>query len=68
LAGLSLLNVGRTPSVWGVTLACVVSRSSLYERIRARQYDHPYLLALKDTMQNGDAKDVSIKDDGVLRM
>jgi len=51
-----------------VTLACMVSRSSLYERIRARQYDDPYLLSLKEIMQNGDAKEVSIRDDGVVRM
>jgi len=33
-----------------------------------RQYDDPYLLALKDTMQHGNAKEVSIRDDGVLKM
>ncbi|XP_070054599.1 uncharacterized protein [Nicotiana tomentosiformis] len=49
-------------------LACVVSQSSLYDRIRERQYDNPYLFVLKDTVQHGDAKKVTIGDDGVLRM
>ncbi|XP_070050370.1 uncharacterized protein [Nicotiana tomentosiformis] len=31
-------------------LACVVSWSSLYERIREIQYDDPHLLVLKDTL------------------
>ncbi|XP_070045042.1 uncharacterized protein [Nicotiana tomentosiformis] len=44
-------------------LACVVSRSSLYERISARQYDDPYFLVLRDTVQHDDAKEVSIGDD-----
>ncbi|XP_070034442.1 uncharacterized protein [Nicotiana tomentosiformis] len=33
-----------------------------------RQYDDPYLLVLKDTVQHGDAKEVTIGDDGVLWM
>jgi len=37
-------------------LACTVARSSLYERIRERQYDDPHLLVLKDTVRHGDAK------------
>ncbi|XP_070036928.1 uncharacterized protein [Nicotiana tomentosiformis] len=49
-------------------LACVVSRSSLFERIRARQYDDPHILILTDIVQHGDAKEVSIGDDGVLRI
>ena len=49
-------------------LACVVSQSSLYDRIRERQYDDPHLLVLKDTVQHGDAKEVTIRDDGVLWM
>jgi len=49
-------------------LACVVSRSFLYDCIRESQYNDPHLLVLKDTVQHGDAKDVSIGDDGVLRM
>ncbi|XP_070056305.1 uncharacterized protein [Nicotiana tomentosiformis] len=48
-------------------LAYVISLSSLYERIKARQYDDPYFLVLKETVQHGDAKEVSIGDDGVLR-
>ncbi|XP_070009663.1 uncharacterized protein [Nicotiana sylvestris] len=49
-------------------LTCVVSRSSLYDRIRERQYDDPHLLVLKETVQHGDARDVTFGDDGVLRM
>ncbi|XP_070032383.1 uncharacterized protein [Nicotiana tomentosiformis] len=49
-------------------LTCTVSRSSLYERIRERQYDDPHLLVLKNTVQHGDAKKASIGNDGVLRM
>ncbi|XP_070034337.1 uncharacterized protein [Nicotiana tomentosiformis] len=49
-------------------LSCMVSQSSLYDRIRERQYDDPYQLVLKDTVQHDDAKEVTIGDDGVLRM
>lgn len=49
-------------------LACVVSRSSLYDRIIERQYDDPHLLVLKDMVQHDDARNVTIEDDGVLRM
>ncbi|XP_070039488.1 uncharacterized protein [Nicotiana tomentosiformis] len=48
-------------------LACVVSWSSLYERIRERQHDDPRFLVLKDMVQHSDAKEVSIGDDGDLR-
>ncbi|XP_070050372.1 uncharacterized protein [Nicotiana tomentosiformis] len=48
-------------------LACVVFRSSLFERIKARQYDDPNLLVLKDMMQYGDSKEVTVGDDGALR-
>ncbi|XP_070057615.1 uncharacterized protein [Nicotiana tomentosiformis] len=47
---------------------CVVSRSSLYDRIRKRQYDDPHLLVLKNTVQHGDAKEVTIVDGDVLQM
>ncbi|XP_070045538.1 uncharacterized protein [Nicotiana tomentosiformis] len=49
-------------------IACMVSRLSLYKRIRERQYDNSHLLFLKDTVQHGDAKEVSIGDDRVLQM
>jgi len=49
-------------------LACVVSRSFLYDRIREHQYDDPHLLVLKDTVWHGDANKFTIGDDGVLRM
>ncbi|XP_070032818.1 uncharacterized protein [Nicotiana tomentosiformis] len=49
-------------------LACIVARSSLYERIRERQYDDPHLLVLRDTVWHGGAKQVTVGDDRVLRM
>ncbi|XP_070011280.1 uncharacterized protein [Nicotiana sylvestris] len=49
-------------------LACVVSRSSLYDCIREHQYDDPHLLVFQDRARRGDAKDVTIGDDGVMRM
>ncbi|XP_070045205.1 uncharacterized protein [Nicotiana tomentosiformis] len=49
-------------------LACVVSWSPLFGRIKACQYDDPHLLILKDTMQHCDAKKATICDDGVLRL
>ncbi|XP_070041225.1 uncharacterized protein [Nicotiana tomentosiformis] len=48
-------------------LACVVTRSSLFECIKARQYDDPHFLVLMDTVQHGDANEVAIAGDGVLR-
>ncbi|XP_070047332.1 uncharacterized protein [Nicotiana tomentosiformis] len=49
-------------------LACVISRSSLYDRIREHQYDDSYLLVLKDIVQCGNAKNVTIRDDGILKI
>ncbi|XP_070025924.1 uncharacterized protein [Nicotiana sylvestris] len=49
-------------------LACIVSQSSLFDRIREQKYDDPHLLVLKDKVQQGDARDVAIRYDGVLRM
>ncbi|XP_070001867.1 uncharacterized protein [Nicotiana sylvestris] len=49
-------------------LACVVSRSSLIDRIRECQYDNLHLLVIKDNILHDDAIDVTIGDDGVLRM
>ncbi|XP_070045785.1 uncharacterized protein [Nicotiana tomentosiformis] len=49
-------------------LASVVSRSSLYDRFRERQYDDPHLVVLRDTIQHRDAKGVTIGDDGASRM
>ncbi|XP_070030001.1 uncharacterized protein [Nicotiana sylvestris] len=48
--------------------ACVISQSSLYDRIRERQYDDHHLLVLKDKVQHSDAKEVTIGYDGALRM
>ncbi|XP_070005192.1 uncharacterized protein [Nicotiana sylvestris] len=46
-------------------LACVVSRSSLFDRIRESQFDGPHYLVLKDKVQHGDARYMTIGDDGV---
>ena len=46
----------------------MVSQSSLYDRIRECQYDDPHLLVLKDTVQHGNTKEVTIGDEDVLRM
>ncbi|XP_070058164.1 uncharacterized protein [Nicotiana tomentosiformis] len=51
-----------------LVLACVVSQSSLYNCIRECQFDDPHLLVLKDTVQYDNAKDVTIGDDGMLRI
>ncbi|XP_070004734.1 uncharacterized protein [Nicotiana sylvestris] len=49
-------------------LACTVARSSLFECIRERQYDDPHLFVLRDTVRHGDARQVTVGDDGFLRM
>ncbi|XP_070017080.1 uncharacterized protein [Nicotiana sylvestris] len=49
-------------------LACVVPRSSLFDRIRERPYDDPHLLVLKDKVQHGDVRYMTIGDNRVLRM
>ncbi|XP_070010008.1 uncharacterized protein [Nicotiana sylvestris] len=49
-------------------LACVVSRSYLFERIKAHQYDDPHLLFLKDTVNHDDSKEIIIGNDEVLRL
>lgn len=49
-------------------LAYVVARSSLLEHIKARQFDDPRFLVLKDMVQWGGAKEVVIGDDGVMQL
>ncbi|XP_070054330.1 uncharacterized protein [Nicotiana tomentosiformis] len=49
-------------------LACVVAQSSLFVQIKARKYDDPYLLVLRETILQGGAKEVTISEDGVLRL
>ncbi|XP_070020394.1 uncharacterized protein [Nicotiana sylvestris] len=49
-------------------LACMVARSSLLERIRDRQFDDPNLCVLRNTVQRGGAKQVTLDDDVVLRL
>ncbi|XP_070002623.1 uncharacterized protein [Nicotiana sylvestris] len=49
-------------------LACIVAHSSLWEHIRDRQYDDPHLCVLSDTVQHEGAKQVTLGDDGVLRL
>ncbi|XP_070035393.1 uncharacterized protein [Nicotiana tomentosiformis] len=49
-------------------LACVVAQSSLFERIKARQYNDSNLLVLRETVLWGGAEEVTISDDSVLRL
>ncbi|XP_070043818.1 uncharacterized protein [Nicotiana tomentosiformis] len=49
-------------------LACVVAQSSLFEQIKARQYDDSHLLVRRETVLQGGAKEVTIGEDGVLRL
>ncbi|XP_070052629.1 uncharacterized protein [Nicotiana tomentosiformis] len=49
-------------------LACIVSHSSFLERVKVRQYDNSHLLVIRDTMQHSEVKEVTISDDGVLRL
>ncbi|XP_070055029.1 uncharacterized protein [Nicotiana tomentosiformis] len=49
-------------------LACVIAQSSLLEQIEARQFDDLHLTVLRETVLQGSAKEVSIGEDGVLRM
>ena len=49
-------------------LACVVAQSSLFELIKARQYDDLHLMVLRETILWGGAKEVTIGADGVLRL
>ncbi|XP_070017417.1 uncharacterized protein [Nicotiana sylvestris] len=49
-------------------LACVVAQSSLLGHIKARQFDDPHLAVLRETVLQGSAKEVSIGEDGVLRL
>ncbi|XP_070045519.1 uncharacterized protein [Nicotiana tomentosiformis] len=39
-------------------IACLITRFYLFESIKARKYDDPHFLVLKNTMQHGDAKEV----------
>ncbi|XP_070049357.1 uncharacterized protein [Nicotiana tomentosiformis] len=47
-------------------IACVVAQSLLFEQIKARQFDDPHLLVLRETVLRGGAKEVTIGKDGVL--
>ncbi|XP_070054402.1 uncharacterized protein [Nicotiana tomentosiformis] len=49
-------------------LSCVVAQFSLLERIKARQYNDPHLLVFRETVLQGGAKEVTIEEDGVLRL
>ncbi|XP_070039592.1 uncharacterized protein [Nicotiana tomentosiformis] len=46
-------------------LACVVSQSSLFERIISCQYDDPHLLVLNDTVLRDSAKKLTTGEDGI---
>ncbi|XP_070041306.1 uncharacterized protein [Nicotiana tomentosiformis] len=49
-------------------LACVMAQSSLFEWIKARQYDDPHLLVLRETVLHDGAKEVTFGDNGVMRL
>ena len=49
-------------------LACVVAQYSLFEQIKARQYDDPHLMVLRETVLQGGAKEVTIGYDSVLQI
>ncbi|XP_070003001.1 uncharacterized protein [Nicotiana sylvestris] len=49
-------------------LAGVVAQSSLLGQIKARQFDDPHLAVLRKTVLQGTAKEVTIGEDGVLRL
>ncbi|XP_070036652.1 uncharacterized protein [Nicotiana tomentosiformis] len=49
-------------------LACVVAQSSLFKWIKARQYDDPQFLVLRETVLQGSAKEVTVGEDAVLRL
>ncbi|XP_070013085.1 uncharacterized protein [Nicotiana sylvestris] len=52
----------------GRVLACVVAQSLLFEWIKAHQYGDLYLLVFRVTVLHGGAKEVTIGEDGVLRL
>ncbi|XP_070037066.1 uncharacterized protein [Nicotiana tomentosiformis] len=58
-----LYHPGKSPSR---VLAYGVAQSSLFERIKACQYDDPHLLVLRETVLQGDSKKVTICEDGVI--
>ncbi|XP_009787925.2 uncharacterized protein [Nicotiana sylvestris] len=47
-------------------LACIIAQSSLFEQIKVHQYDDPHLLVLRETVLQGDAKEVTISKDSFL--
>ncbi|XP_070056852.1 uncharacterized protein [Nicotiana tomentosiformis] len=49
-------------------LACVMAQSLLFEWIKAHQYDDPHLLVHRDVVLQGGANEVTISEDGVLRL
>ncbi|XP_070045707.1 uncharacterized protein [Nicotiana tomentosiformis] len=49
-------------------LVCVVAQSSLFEHNKARQFDDPHLLVLRETVLQGGDKEATIGGDGVLRL
>ncbi|XP_070015244.1 uncharacterized protein [Nicotiana sylvestris] len=49
-------------------LTCVIAQSSLLEQIKARQFNDPHLMVLRETILQGGAKEISSDKDGVLRL
>ncbi|XP_070022521.1 uncharacterized protein [Nicotiana sylvestris] len=48
--------------------ACVVAQSSLLGKIKAQQFDDPHLAVLRETVLQRGSKEVTIGEDGVLRL
>ncbi|XP_070041071.1 uncharacterized protein [Nicotiana tomentosiformis] len=68
MSSLAFIPIGeRTLTLDVQALAIRFVRLDILEPSRARQYDDLHLLVLKDTVQHGDANEVTISDDGVLR-
>ncbi|XP_070012086.1 uncharacterized protein [Nicotiana sylvestris] len=49
-------------------LACVVAQFLLLGQIKARQFDDPHLVILREMVLQGGAKEISIGEDGVLQL
>ncbi|XP_070034930.1 uncharacterized protein [Nicotiana tomentosiformis] len=62
------LDVPKTAFQPSRILASVVAQSLLLEQIKARQFDDLHLAFLRATILQGVAKEVSIVEDGVLRL
>ncbi|XP_070045562.1 uncharacterized protein [Nicotiana tomentosiformis] len=56
----------KVESMGSLTYLPIVERPLAIDRIKARQFDDPHLLVLKDTMYRGGSKEAVIGDDGIM--